>query len=523
MSEENDKKQRQALPYQIAFAKEIEREYTEIAQMRDEEGKELPNKRVKKLQQGVQVKYKKLFAEQNKVAVEKKAKEFVPQVEDKSLPKAVRISLRQADIDAHVDQRVELHAWCHRVRIQSQKLAFLMLRDGHGFIQCVLGGQCMGCEESQRLTRELSVMVRGKLIRSEKSPTGYELDADYWEIIGESAGDFENLVQPNSGADVRAHNRHIIHRGEKGAAILKLRSHILELFREYFHKQDWTEVNPPTIVNTECEGGSSLFKLDYYGQPAYMTQSSQLYLESVIPALGDVFCVAPSYRAEKSNTRRHLAEFTHLETEHAFIDFNQLMNNIEGMVTFVANELAARYGDLLKLVNPDKEVLHLKTPFKRMTYLEALDWLNERHILTDAGEPFKFGDDIAEAQERQMIDTIGEPVFLTKFPASLKSFYMPRCKEDDRLTESVDLLVPGVGEIVGGSMRIWDYEGIMKAYEREHIPVENYYWYTDVRKYGANPHGGCGLGLDRFVCWLLNIYNIRDAVLYPRTMGLLMP
>ena len=260
----------------------------------------------------------------------------------------MRISLRQADIDTHVDQRVELHAWCHRVRVQSQKLAFLMLRDGHGFIQCVLGGQCMGCEESQRLTRELSVMIRGKLIRSEKSPTGYELDADYWEIIGESAGDFENLVQPDSGADVRAHNRHIIHRGEKGAAILKLRSHILELFREYFHKQDWTEVNPPTIVNTECEGGSSLFKLDYYGQPAYMTQSSQLYLESVIPALGDVFCVAPSYRAEKSNTRRHLAEFTHLETEHAFIDFDQLMNNIEGMVTFVANELAARYGDLLK-------------------------------------------------------------------------------------------------------------------------------------------------------------------------------
>lgn len=381
----------------------------------------------------------------------------------------------------------------------------------------------MACQESTQLNRETAVMVKGVLQKSDKSPSGFELTADYWELVGESAGDLENLIQPDSGPEVRARNRHIVHRGEKGAAIIKLRSHILGLFREHFASKDFTEVNPPTIVNTECEGGSSLFKMDYYGQEAYLTQSSQLYIESVIHAVGDVFCIAPSYRAEKSNTRRHLAEFTHLETEHAFIQFDDLLKIIEDMVAFVANNLFKRHKDLLDIVNPDSQIKDLKTPFKRMTYVDALAWLNERGILNDAGKPFEFGDDIAETQERQMIDAIGEPVFLTKFPAAIKSFYMPRCKEDDRLTESVDLLVPTVGEIVGGSMRVWHLEETLKAYEREGIPVENYYWYTDVRKYGANPHGGCGLGLDRFVCWLLKIFNIRDSVLYPRAMGTLMP
>lgn len=264
-----------------------------------------------------------------------------------------------------------MHGWCHRVRIQSQKLAFLMIRDGHGYVQVMLNEKCMGCEESQQLNRETAVQIKGILSKNEKSPTGFEIAADYWSLIGTSDGDFENLLQKDSGPEVRARNRHIVHRGEKGSAILKLRSYILGLFREHFASKDFTEVNVPTIVNTECEGGSSLFKLDYYGQEAYMTQSSQLYLESVIHALGDVFCIAPSYRAEKSNTRRHLAEFTHLETEHAFIQFEDLLQIIEDMVCFVANNLYERHKDLVDQVNPNP-IKQLKQPFKRMTYLEAL-------------------------------------------------------------------------------------------------------------------------------------------------------
>lgn len=419
-------------------------------------------------------------------------------------------------------RRVEVHAWCHRVRLQSTRLGFLHLRDGHGFIQAVMGSAVMGCEEVTHLRREATVMVRGVLQPSDKSPTGFEVIVDYWELIGDADNDFENLIQKDAGPEQRARYRHLVHRGSYGSAVLKLRSHVLQLFREHFHSKDWTEVNPPTIVNTECEGGSSLFQLDFYGHPAYLTQSSQLYIESVIPAVGDVFCIAPSYRAEKANTRRHLSEFTHLETEHAFITFEQLLENIEEMVCFVANGLYSRHHDLLETVT-DHPIRDLKAPFKRMTYTDALGWLNERNIKNDKGEPFAFGDDIAESQERQMIDTIGEPVFLIKFPASLKSFYMPRCTEDERLTYSVDLLVPTVGEIVGGSMRIHTLQGMLDAYAANNIPAENYYWYTDVRRYGAQPHGGCGLGLDRFVCWLLGIYNIRDSVLYPRAYGQLMP
>lgn len=282
------------------------------------------------------------------------------------------------------------------------------------------------------------------------------------------------------------------------------------------YKEDFAEVNPPTIVNTECEGGAALFSVDFYGQKAYLTESSQLYLESVIQSLGDVFCVAPSYRAEKSNTRRHLAEFTHLELEMAFVNFDELLTCIENMVAFVCNTLQQKYPDLLKQAGQTKPVGILKTPFKRMTYIDAIKWLNDHNVLTDAGKPFVFGDDIAETQERKMIDTIGEPVFLTEFPADMKAFYMLKCKNDPRLTESADLLVPTVGEIVGGSMRTWTYKETMESYKKEKIDPSQYYWYTDVRKYGANPHGGCGLGVDRFVCWLLGIYNIRDSVLYPR-------
>lgn len=253
-----------------------------------------------------------------------------------------------------------------------------------------------------------------------------------------------------------------------------------------------------------------------------MTQSSQLYLESVIHACGDVYCILPSYRAEKSNTRRHVAEFTHLETEHAFIKFEDLLQHIEDMVVFVANQLYKRHKDLLLSVTKEP-ISNLKSPFKRMTYQDAIAWLNEHGVLNDEGQPFKFGDDIAETQERKMIDEIGEPVFLTKFPAELKSFYMKRCEEDERLTESTDLLVPTVGEIVGGSMRLWRYEETLESYKRGGVPAENYYWYTDVRKYGGCPHGGMGLGVDRFACWLLGLYNIRDAILYPRAYGQLMP
>ncbi|TNJ28388.1 Asparaginyl-tRNA synthetase [Giardia muris] len=528
-------------PYYQHFMASIEKEIAEIAEMRQEDGSELPNKRVKKLIKGVHTKYKKLFSEQEQErrrqeqqALSAAALENLPEaMPPYSGPFATRLKISEFPYWKK-DGPVAVYGWCHRVRVSSAKLVFVVLRDGTGFCQVVLDEACLANKMAQtQLKTEASVRVIGTVMQDARAQGGYEVHADHFEIIGTSSGEFETRLTPDSGLDIRARERHLVHRGEKGSAILRVRGRILRAFRNHFFFKGWTEVTPPTIVNTECEGGSTLFKLDYYGQEAYLTQSSQLYLESVLPALGDCYCMLSSYRAEKSHTRRHLSEFTHLETEHPFITFDDLLKIIEDFVRGTILELSRdkTFYPLVQQLNGeefDKIVAMVRKPFRRMRHSEAIRWLNEQGVMRDDGEPFTEDDDIPEAQERRMIDTIGEPVFLTHFPSHLKSFYMQRCSDDPaspeyRLTESVDLLVPTVGEVVGGSMRKWGYEDTLKAFQEGGLPVESYYWYLDTRKFGSCPHGGMGLGIERFVCWLLGIYNIRDSVLYPRAPGLLMP
>ncbi|KAF5354919.1 hypothetical protein D9756_005667 [Leucocoprinus leucothites] len=478
-------------------------------------------------------KREKLLEESKKIVLE----------EDQTLPKPSRAKISQlAELRG---QRVRVFGWVHRLRDQ-KGIIFIVLRDGTGYLQSVLSGRVAQTYEALTLTIESTVELVGTLQQvpeGKTAPGGHELIVDYWRVIGAAPGAddaFTNRLNEKSDPSIQADLRHLVLRGENASGVLRLRSYLLSAFREALISENLIEVTPPCLVQTQVEGGATLFKLDYYGQPAFLTQSSQLYLETCLPSLGDVFCVQESFRAENSHTRRHLSEYTHLEAELAFIDFNDLMAHIEEIICKTVDILLANptSAGLIKSLNP--AFAAPSRPFTRLSYVEAINWLNEheiKHPEEDAeGNPIKdesgqikmvehkVGDDIAEAAERQMTDIIGKPVFLYGFPAELKAFYMKRMPKKDAgdkltFTESCDLLMPNVGEIVGGSMRISDEEELLAAYKKEGIDSAPYYWYTDQRKYGTTEHGGYGLGVERFLAWLANRYTVRECSLYPRWPG----
>ncbi|KAL0230423.1 hypothetical protein PCE1_003983 [Barthelona sp. PCE] len=425
-------------------------------------------------------------------------------------------SIKIAEMDKYANERVQIKGWVCSHRTSGKSLKFMDIRDGTGYMQVVLNDDLAQCLSALQLVRESTVVVYGTLNPDERAPGGFELVADFWEYIQRSHPEVESLFNEKSDPSILMDQRHIHMRGKKASAILKCRSQILFLFRQHFYGNGFEEVQPPTLVQTQVEGGATLFSLDYYGEEAYLTQSSQLYLETAIPALGNVFCVMPSYRAEKSRTRRHCTEFTHLEGECPFVTFEELQEIVEASIMRVTQMIAEK-PELLALVrslNPDFEPI--TKPFMRLHYRDAIQWLIDHGVKTKEGVDFKFGDDIPEEQERKMIDTIGEPVILHNFPVCLKPFYMPKDPKDPETTLSMDILVPGVGEIVGGSQRVWDYDSLVEGYNREGIPVEPYYWYTDLRRFGSCPHAGWGMGVERFMNWVLGQPHIRDVCLYFR-------
>ena len=476
--------------------------------------------------------------------------------EDSSLPRAITIHLDEKDPAVvqlrkqHAESsalekgsRVRVRGRIHRLRSQKD-LIFITLRDGYGMLQCVLSGRLTQTYDAMTLTLETSIEICGEMWEvppKQHAPDDRELHADFFRVIGKAVGDQDAIttrVSKDADAQTLLDNRHLVLRGDISSSVLRVRAAVLRAFRRTYEeiKPSCLEVTPPSMVQTQVEGGATLFSFDYYGQTAYLTQSSQLYLETCLPSLGNVFCVAPSFRAEKSLTRRHLSEYTHIEAELDFVQFEDLLNHIELVISRV---IAITLADplivgLVRELNKDFRVP--ERPFLRMKYSEAIDWLVEHDIKNEDGAPHQFGDDIAEAAERRMTDIINRPILLTHFPTEVKAFYMKRDPTDPRVTESVDVLMPGVGEIVGGSMRMDDYEELMRGYQREGIDPGPYYWYTDQRRYvheikksrssanvgpryGTSPHGGYGLGLERFLAWLCGRFTVRECCLYPRFTG----
>lgn len=478
--------------------------------------------------------------EEERQKVFEEAKKIVLK-EDSSLPKAVKIHLgekrpevvklgsgeRTKEVDYSSDNRgtrVRVMGRVHRERKQKEVL-FVTLRDGHGYMQCVLTGPLAKTYDALTLTRESSMMITGEMWEvppGAHAPDNRELHADYFEMVGKAPGGDEaitNVVQAKGDAQTLLDRRHLVLRGETSASVLFVRDAVEHAFNVKYHELGYVKVSPPALVQTQVEGGSTLFDFNYYSEKAYLTQSSQLYLETAIPFAGNVYCIEKSFRAEKSLTRRHLSEYTHVEAELDFITFDDLLEHLEDIICGVLEIVMGnpRIAAMLQDLNPDFQMP--ERPFKRMKYADAIEWLKGHDIPNEDGNPHEFGDDIAEAAERRMTDIINRPIFLTHFPVEIKAFYMQKDKDDKRVTESVDCLMPGVGEIVGGSMRMDDYDELMAAYKREGMDPSPYYWYTDQRRYGTSPHGGYGLGLERFLAWLCKQHTVRDTCLYPRYMG----
>jgi asparaginyl-tRNA synthetase len=373
-------------------------------------------------------------------------------------------------------------------------------------------------EEIEKLPVESLVELTGEARKDPRAPRGYEVVVEEIKVTQKAAEDFP-IAKKFHGPDFLLDQRHFWIRSEKMQMISKIRDKLLKAAREWFSEHGFIEIQVPVIVGAACEGGSTLFEVKYFDQKAYLTQSWQLYAEAAIASVGKCFTIAPSFRAEKSRTRRHLTEYWHLEAEEPWCDLEGIMRTEEELITHICRTLAREAVEELKFFKRDLEdLLKIKPPFKRITYDEAVK------ILQKEGVKFKWGDDIAWEQEKVLTQKFDQPFFLTHFPLGVKAFYHKPDPKRAEVTLSADLLAPeGYGEITGGGQRIHDYDELIKRIKEEKLDTKSYQWYVDLRKFGMPPHSGFGLGVERTVAWICKLEHIRDAILFPRLINRVYP
>ncbi len=428
------------------------------------------------------------------------------------------------------DQEVELKGWVKRER-GSNKMRFIVLRDSTGTIQCVVKKDAIGEElfvEVKNVLIETSVIINGIVNADERADGGHELIATSFEIIGpvnperpfpinkealESATDEDGELMPG-GSEFLLDNRHLYLRTSRMTSMLKLRSSAFGAIHNYFRNEDFIEYQAPNFVTGAVEGGSTLFEVPYFGRTAYLTQSWQLYAEAAMPALERLYTIAPSFRAEKSRTRRHLTEFWHAEMEMAWATNDEIMAHGEGVVRHVARTLLEEQEKELTSLDRDLDLIarYADNPYPRMRYDEAVE------ILQAKGDDVEWGQDLDYSKEKILTQDFDVPHFLTHYPKIAKPFYHRVDPDDDNYVLCHDLLAPeGYGEIIGGGERTWSEEEILARLEEEGTDKEPYQFYIDTRSYGGVPHGGFGLGVDRVVSWLAGATHIREVIPFPRT------
>jgi asparaginyl-tRNA synthetase len=428
-----------------------------------------------------------------------------------------------ADIGRHDGQEILLQGWLYNLR-ESGKLLFPQFRDGTGVIQGVVAKKEVAPEVFERvkhLTQESAVRVRGQVRADSRAPGGYELQVSDVEVIHQvPLDDPYPITLKEHGPDFLLERRHLWIRTPRQNAVLRVRHEVIKATRDFFDDQGFILVDTPIFTPNACEGTTTLFECDYDDeQKAYLTQSGQLYNEATCAALGKTYCFGPTFRAEKSKTRRHLREFWMVEPEMAFADLNDVMALSEGLVSYVVGRCLERRAAELKTLGRDTSKLEsVKPPFPRISYDDAVTLLQRK------GSAIEWGGDFGNADETLLGEEYDRPVIVHRYPAAIKAFYMQPDAERAELALGADTIAPeGYGEIIGGGQRIHDYELLMARIREHHLPPEAFSWYLDLRKYGSVPHAGFGMGIERVVAWICGLEHLREAIAFPRMLYRIYP
>ena len=425
-----------------------------------------------------------------------------------------------SDVHKYVDQEVKLGAWLANKR-SSGKIAFLQLRDGTGFMQGIVVKSEVPEEmflQAKSLTQESSLYVTGVVQKDERSPFGYELLISGIELIHQAV-DYP-ITPKEHGTEFLMDNRHLWLRSRRQHAVMKIRNEIIRSTYAFFNENGFTKVDPPILTGSAPEGTTELFATKYFDEDAYLSQSGQLYMEAAAMALGKVFSFGPTFRAEKSKTRRHLIEFWMIEPEMAFYEFEDNLNVQEDYVSYVVQSVLKNCTLELKTLGRDTTKLEqIKAPFPRITYEDAIKFLHEKGF-----DDIQWGDDFGAPHETAVAQSYDKPVFITHWPTALKPFYMQPDPNRDDLVLCADLIAPeGYGEIIGGSQRVHDFELLKTRLEAHDLSTETYKWYLELRQYGSVPHSGFGLGLERTVAWISGVEHVRETIPFPRLLNRLYP
>jgi len=432
------------------------------------------------------------------------------------------------EIGRHEGQAVTLRGWLYNLR-ESGKLLFPIFRDGSGVIQGVVAKNAVSPEmfdSVKKLTQESSVIVTGKVRADKRAPGGYELDVSDVQVVQPvPESDPFPISLKEHGVDFLMEHRHLWVRTPRQASILRVRAEVIKAARDFFDDRGFILTDPPILTPAACEGTSTLFPVDYFGEEAYLTQSGQLYIEATAMALGKVYSFGPTFRAEKSKTRRHLTEFWMVEPEIAYATLDDLMNLAEEFVTFIVKRVLERRRPELETIGRNFAPLEkIDTPFPRITYDEAVKMLQEGNAKGELENRFEWGGDLGSPDETYLSSKFGRPLMVHRYPAAVKAFYMEPDPQRPEAALCVDVLAPeGYGEIIGGSQRIGSYELLLKRIREHGLPEEAFKWYLDLRKYGGVPHAGFGMGIERVVTWICGIEHLREAIPFARTLTRIYP